>query len=158
MTLEGKKVLERRLKEAKDEFKKQNLAIGSAAGEEYDWHDNAAFDIAVANRDVASSRIRELKQKLQNVEIIKPREETNEVGIGNEVVVRYNKEKEDKVFTIVGPVDSELHEGWISHKTPLGKSLLGAEVGEFVEMKLGDGMVARIKVKEIKKMNVFVEI
>jgi transcription elongation factor GreA len=130
MTLATKRRLEKELDRAGEDMKNSQLAIGEAAGSESDWHDNAAFDHAQMKFDVDSARVRDLKIKLHQVEIITPRLDTTEVDIGNTVIVKFNSIGTKEKFTILGPDDSGTEKGWVSFKTPLAQSLLGKKKGE----------------------------
>jgi len=123
--------------EADRSVKQSLLDIGTAAGSESDWHDNAAFDIANMQHDVHSSRLGTMQSWLRDVQIIGPSFETDSVHIGNTVVVKFASEPEEETFTILGPADSGRNAGWISYESPLGASLMGRTQGEEVSFNAG---------------------
>lgn len=149
MTAYTKKVLEEALIQAHKELSQAQLSIGEAAGSESDWHDNAAFDYANMEYSLKSANLTRLTKKLRDVEIIPPRQQTDRVGIGNTVVIKFEVEPEDETFTILGPDDSGKKEGWVSYLSPLGKSLIGKVVGETAEYSLGKERVTRIRIVSI---------
>ena len=114
------------------------LDIGEAAGSASDWHDNAAFDHANIRHDVDSSWLGSIQAKLQDVEIIKPSNNKDKIGIGNSVIVKFQDEDDEEIFTILGPADSGRNEGWISYESPLGSSLMGKRKGETVTFTIHD--------------------
>lgn len=148
MTRETKLRLEKELERAGEDMKNSQLAIGEAAGSESDWHDNAAFDYAQMKYDVDSARVRELKVKLHDVEIISPRQETENVGIGNTIVVKFSTTDKEEQFTILGSDDSGTKKSWVSYKTPLAQSLLGKKKGEAGTFFVGQRM-QKVKILEI---------
>lgn len=142
------KVLEGMLNQARTDLRKAQLAIGEAAGRESNWHDNAAFDHANIDYDLKSARLAKLLIKLQNVEIIAPRLQIDRIDIGNTVIVKFEEEKQEETFTILGLYDSEKKQGWLSYASPLGKSLIGKEEGKTVEYSVA-GKKQRVRVIKI---------
>lgn len=132
MTTRTKRFLEDALKQAREELRQSQLAIGEAAGSESNWHDNAAFDYANMDFDLKSAQLASLEKKLQNVELIIPRQETDKVGIGNSVVIQFLDKTDQETFTILGPDDSGKKPGWLSYLSPLAKSIIGKKEGETV--------------------------
>jgi transcription elongation factor GreA len=149
MTAETLSRMQKDLEKAIDAEDKAHKAIGAAAGAEGEWHDNAAYDHAIMQHNVARSMLRDMREKLQNYEIIKPRQEVDKVGIGNTVVVRFADEDADEKFTILGPDDSLTREDWISFETPVAKSILGKKKGETGEFKIGEERGQQVKVVKI---------
>lgn len=126
------------LEKAKEEESKAMKAIGAAAGAETDWHDNAAFDYAQMQYDLALSKLNSLKEKINDCQIIEPRQKIDKIKIGNTVIVEFIDTKETKQFTILGQEDSITNENWLSFQTPLAKSVLNKKVNETVEFKIGN--------------------
>jgi len=139
MTLATKKYLEKKLIEAEKEMKKALLAIGIAAGPETNWHDNAAFEDANVQFNVCHSNVKNLREKLFNVEIIKPQKETNVIKIGNTVVVQLKDKKKSEKFTILGSDNVGHQKKCISYTTLFSRAILGKKAGENVVFKSPKG-------------------
>jgi|SRR3989338_1045122 len=148
MTLATKQRLEKELQESKLKLANALKEIGEAAGNASDWHDNAAFDQANVDHDVNASWTRSLVAKLRNTQIIKPRQETDKIDLGNKVVILYEGAIEPETYTLLGGDDSGTKRGWISHTTPLGSMLLGRSEGEVVDVEVG-GTKRKAKVLKI---------
>ena len=133
MTALTKSELEEALDQAQKGVDQARLAIGEAAGRESDWHDNAAFDYANMEHDLKSANVANLMKKLHDVEIIIPRQQTDRVGVGNTVVVKFEGEQDEETFTVLGPDDAGRKPGWLSYLSPLGKSLIGRVEGDKTE-------------------------
>lgn len=118
-------------------------SLGSMFDNAADWHDNAAFDHAKQDMNLIHQSINGLTLRLRDVEYITPRTITDDVGIGNTVVVQYADEPDPETFTILGPDDGKTKPGWISCETPLAKSLLGRKPGDRVT--LPNGMKVALK-------------
>jgi len=97
-----------------------------------DISENAAYDAARDEQTFVEGRISELEDILKRVEIAEANG-GSEVGIGSQVTVHLDGEKQD--FHIVGAHEADPAEGKISHESPLGQSLLGKKVGETIEVE-----------------------
>src|SRR5579864_4634664 len=84
-------------KKAKEHVAKRNIAIGAAAGPESDWHDNAAYDFAHTQYDVAAVNLQNLTDKLIQVKIIEPRQKIDIVELGNTVIIEFEGGKKQKM-------------------------------------------------------------
>ena len=151
MTLETKKRLEQELIQKRADHLKANKRIGEAAGPESDWHDNAAYDEALRQYDLQSSILKTAEDKLHNIEIIEPRQETDDIGLGNTVILRFKGEDEDEKFTVLGPDDTGTgrDRGWISILSPVGALLIGHKEGEVIKMELEGRDPQEITIKRI---------
>lgn len=138
----------REVEVARNNVSQSLLDIGVAAGTGSDWHDNAAFDHANIRHDVDSLQLRDLESKLKDVEIIKPSQERDKVDIGNSVVIKFQNEGDEEVFTVLGPADSGRNEGWISFESPLGSNLIGKMKGETVHFAIG-GQEQKVEIIDI---------
>ena len=78
------------------------------------------------------------------------RYEVAETPVGSTVTVDMNGR--ERVFTIVGGAESDAHEGKISNESPVGKALIGAKVGDVVEVETQAGLI-QYKVLEIQRSN-----
>ena len=98
-----------------------------------DLSENAEYSAARQEQEKAESRISEIENILENLEIIKKPENADIVELGNTVELK-NKSGTKKL-TIVGSVQANPAEGRISNESPIGEALLGKKLGEDVEIK-----------------------
>ena len=84
------------------------------------------------------SRIRELKNILNNAELIKRGEPDGKVHLGNTVVIQLAGDVPES-YTIVGSAEADPSEGLISNESPMGKALLDHAVGDDVTVCAPDG-------------------
>lgn len=99
--------------------------------------------------DLLESRIAELEHILKNVELIKPPPpaERDKVHLGATLKVELDDEIDE--FTIVGTLEADPSQKKISNESPIGKALIGHEVGDTVVTKTE--MVNHVcKILEIK--------
>jgi transcription elongation factor GreA len=102
----------------------EKLEAAKALG---DLSENAEYHAAREEQAGLEERIMELELILKNAQIVsKSRKDV--VGIGSKVVI----EKSGKKFSyaIVGSEETNVSEGKISNKSPLGESLIGKKKGE----------------------------
>ncbi len=62
------------------------------------------------------------------------------VGLGSEVVVLDTNKDEELTYRLVTSEEADFNKGFISTSSPIGKSLLGKEVGDVVKVQIPGGM------------------
>lgn len=98
-----------------------------------DLSENAEYSAALQEQEKTETRIFEIENILQNVEVIsKPKGDTK-VQLGSKVTLKAGSQT--KVFQIVGTVEADPLNGKISDESPIGQALLGRKQGEEVEIK-----------------------
>lgn len=99
-----------------------------------DLSENAEYQTAREEQDRLESRISELQNVVQNIEIIKKPKAGGEVRLGS-VIKLSGKAGITKQFQVVGTMEADPTHGKISDESPIGKALLGRKVGDKVEIK-----------------------
>lgn len=127
--------LKEQFEKVKLDLGRAQLAVGEAAGQSHDWHDNFPFEQAQRDVQLYASQARTIQEKLISAEFIEPNQDTEEVHIGNTVIVHFSDAEEPERFTILGPDDSNNKQGWISYTAPIGQAILGRKAGETVVAK-----------------------
>jgi transcription elongation factor GreA len=98
-----------------------------------DLAENAEYQSARAEQERNESRISEIENILQNVEIITKPKGQGKIQLGSQVKLKSNAGK-TKEFQIVGTVEADPLSGKISDESPIGQALLGKKEGESVEI------------------------
>jgi transcription elongation factor GreA len=98
-----------------------------------DLSENAEYSSARQEQERVESRIAEIENILQNVEIIKKPKGDSKVQLGS--LVKLKGDGTTKEFRIVGTVEADPLNGKISDESPIGQALLGKKEGENVEIK-----------------------
>lgn len=98
-----------------------------------DLAENAEYQSARAEQDRNETRISEIENILQNVEIIKKPRGDSKVQLGSIVKLKGQGGKA-KEFQVVGTVEADPLGGKISDESPIGQALIGQKVGETVEI------------------------
>lgn len=130
------------------EFEKQKM-VGQEAPKIFESEDmNPEFVSFQEDVGFLRSRIDELKNIIDNHEIIKPpeKEKHGVVAIGASVKIDVDGQKDE--FTIVGTLEANPALGKISNESPVGKALIGKKVGD--EIVIASPVKTTYKVKGIK--------
>jgi transcription elongation factor GreA len=104
------------------------------AREQGDLSENAEYQSARAEQERNETRISELENIVQNVEIIKKPRGDSKVQLGSTVKLKGAGGKA-KEFQVVGTVEANPLSGKISDESPIGQAMIGKKVGDAVEIK-----------------------
>ena len=88
---------------------------------------------------------------IKSAVVIKIDSKTDEVGLFDEVDVRYNEDEEDGTVRIVTTLRNDVTKNCISKESPMGKALLGKKVGDVVTVKVSPEYSYTMTVKAIRK-------
>ena len=153
LTYQGLKKLEDELQELKVVRRKEVAAKIKEAREQGDLSENAEYDAAKDEQRDIELRIEELEKLLKNAEVVVEEEiDVNKINIGCKVKLLDVEYDEEMEFYIVGSTEANSLKGKISNESPVGKALLGAKVGEIVNVETQAG-VLQYKVLEIQRSN-----
>ncbi len=101
-----------------------------------DLSENAEYHAAKERQSFIEGRIRELDTKLALAQVIDPSKiNQSTVAFGAKVKVLDTGANEEYFFILVGPDEADIGHGKISINSPVGRSLLGKEVGDTVVIK-----------------------
>lgn len=103
------------------------------AREQGDLTENAEYHAAKEDQERTEARIAELEHILANTEVISKPRGGKQVRLGSKVKLKSQAGK-PKEFQIVGTVEADPLEGKISDESPIGKELLGKNLGDSVEI------------------------
>jgi transcription elongation factor GreA len=140
MTPRGYAALRTELKKLKAMRPELARAIEIARGHG-DLSENGDYDAAKEKSGMVEAKIRDMETRLAMAEIIDPRKLniTDRVVFGATVTIEDVDSGERKVISIYGAEESDVEKGWISFEAPLGKGLIGKELGDVVKVPLPGG-------------------
>lgn len=116
-----------------------------------DLSENAEYDAAKDEQGKIEGRIAELEKTLRNAQVIDEEDtDLNKVSLGCRVVLYDQEFDENITYTIVGSTEADPMEGLISNESPVGAAVLGAAVGDEVEVTTPGGITI-FKVLEISR-------
>lgn len=119
-----------------------------AAIKQGDLKENADYHAAKEEQAFVEGRIRDLEDKLRRAKVIKDPVSNDSVRVGSTVTVLDEEYDEEETFHIVGPLEADPANGRISNESPYGQALLGARLGQIVQVKTPGGIV-QLKVQQI---------
>ncbi len=153
LTYEGLKKYEEELQDLKVVKRREVAQKIKEAREQGDLSENAEYDAAKDEQRDIEARIEELEKILKNAEVVDEDEvDLERINIGCKVKildVEYNDELE---YKIVGSTEANSLKGKISNESPVGKALIGAKVGDVINVETPAG-VFKYKVLEIQRSN-----
>lgn len=97
-----------------------------------DLMENSEYSAAREELEMVDNQIANLKATLDEAQVVTIKKNADFVTIGSTVVVEVDGEIDE--FSIVGSLEANPVEKKISNESPVGKALVGAKVGETVEV------------------------
>lgn len=116
-----------------------------------DLSENSEYDEAKNEQGIIESRIAEIEATLAHAQIIDDDEiSTEKVGIGTIVKLLDVEMEEEMEFKIVGTNEADIDNGKLSDESPIGAAIIGAKIGEVVDVETPSGTV-QFEILEIRK-------
>ena len=114
---------------------------------------DAEYDAAKDEQRDIEARIEELEKILKNAEVVVEDEvDLDRINIGCQVKILDLEYDEELDYKIVGSTEANSLKGKISNESPVGKALIGAKIGDIVEVETQAGVI-KYKVLEIERSN-----
>ena len=153
LTYEGLKKLEDELQDLKVVKRKEIAQKIKEAREQGDLSENAEYDAAKDEQRDIEARIEQIEKILKNAEVVVEDEvDLDKISVGCKVKVLDVEFEEEEEFKIVGSSEANSLGGKISNESPVGKALIGAKVGDTVQVETQAGVI-EYKVLEIQRSN-----
>ena len=151
LTYAGLKKLEEELHDLKVVRRKEVAQKIKEAREQGDLSENAEYDAAKDEQRDIEARIEEIEKILKNAEVVVEDEvDLGTISVGCKVKVHDMEYNEDMEFKLVGSTEANSLQGKISNESPVGKALIGAKMGDIVNVEMPSG-VMQYKVLDIKR-------
>lgn len=140
LTYQGLKKLEDELQELKVVRRKEVAAKIKEAREQGDLSENAEYDAAKDEQRDIEARIEDIEKILKNAEVVVEEEvDLDKISIGCNVKILDIEFDEELEYKIVGSTEANSLKGKISNESPVGKALLGKQVGDIVKVETSGG-------------------
>jgi transcription elongation factor GreA len=120
-----------------------------------DLSENADYDAAKERSGMIEAKIRDIETTLANCEVIDP---ITRGAIGSRVVfgvavkIEELESGEERDLTLVGAQESDTDKGYISVLSPIGKALIGRDVGDIVKVNAPSG-AKEYEVREVSPVD-----
>ncbi len=111
------------------------------AREHGDLSENAEYHAAKERQGYVNARLGQLRKRLSEISMVDltkiPR---NRVGLWSSVVVLDLEKDEEYTYKLVTSEEADVSNGLISASSPIGRGLVGKEVGDTVKISIPGGM------------------
>lgn len=105
-----------------------------------DLSENAEYHAAKERQGYVNARLGQLKQRLAQFSMVDMSKISHDrVGLGSEVVVLDLNKDEEITYRLVTSEEADVTKGKISTSSPIGRGLLGKEVGDVVKIQIPGG-------------------
>jgi transcription elongation factor GreA len=123
------------------------------AVEHGDLRENSEYKAALERQQFVQARLGQLRSRLSKLSSIDVSQiPPDKVGLGSRVVVQDEKTKEREVYHLVFGDAVEFQEGHVTMASPIGRALLGKQVGETIVLKL-PAVTRRLKLIELQTIH-----
>ena len=114
-----------------------------------DLSENAEYHAAKDRQGFVNARLNQLKKRLAEVSMVDfSKIPHDKVGLGSTVVVLDVKREEELTYSLVTSEEADAANGKISPTSPIGRALLGKEVGDVAKV-LSPGGVKELEVLKL---------
>jgi transcription elongation factor GreA len=141
-TAEGLKKLRDELNQLKDiERPKASQAIAEAR-DKGDLSENAEYDAAKEAQGLLELKISKLEETLASARLLDESQlDQSKVHVLSKVKIKNTANNMEMTYTLVAESEADLKSGKISVSSPIGKGLLGKEVGDIAEVSVPNGVL-----------------
>src|SRR5579871_4264110 len=106
-----------------------------------DLSENAEYHAAKERQGFVNAKLNHLKQRLADLSMVDfSKIPHDRVGLGSKVVVLDVKKDEQISYNLVTSEEADAANGKISTSSPIGRALLGKEVGDVVKVQIPGGL------------------
>jgi transcription elongation factor GreA len=104
-----------------------------------DLSENAEYHAAKERQGQVEATIADLEDKLSRAQIIDPTTLSGDRIVFGATVTLLDEDDKPIRYQIVGQAEADAKQGMISYNSPLGRALIGREVGDEVEVSVPSG-------------------
>lgn len=140
MTITGHEMLEAELKDRQQQVRQRIISEIEEARAHGDLSENAEYHAAKEAQSMNEGRIMELEDKLGRAEVIDTSKMTGDtIKFGATVKLVDEETDEEKIYQIVGDLESDIKLGKISISSPISRAMIGKEEGDSVDVAAPGG-------------------
>lgn len=140
ITEEGMRTLREELERLRTEGREEVAQRIGEAKADGDISENAGYDEAKNQQAFLEGRILELEQRLKRAVVIQNHNTpADRVDLGRSVTIREVGFDYDETYFVVGSAEANPTNGRISNESPLGRSLIGKQIGDHVLVSTPSG-------------------
>ncbi len=138
---EAKKKLEDEIRKLGRELKEEIPKALKTAADMGDLSENAEYQAAKERQSYLQARLSQLRERLATLSMVNlSKIPTDKVSYGSKVVLLDLDTDKEVTYKLVSSEESNVKEGLISTASPIGKSLMGREEGDEVQIRTPGGI------------------
>lgn len=151
LTAAGADRLRQELQRLKAEERPQIREALAEARSHGDLSENAEYDAARDRQSFVEGRIAELEAQLARAEVIdlSAIDGTGRIVFGSFAQLHDQTGNQEVTYQIVGDLEADVDQGQVSLGSPIGRALIGKEVGDEIEVETPGG-VRRYEVLDVR--------
>jgi transcription elongation factor GreA len=142
ITADGIEALRAEIAELEGPARTEMAARIKAARELGDLKENADYHIAKEDQAHLETKIKRLKERLRNAEVVEVDGVADVFAFGRTAEVLDKSSGKVNTWTLVGSTEADLAQGRLSAESPIGRALRDAKVGKPVEIETPKGAKA----------------
>lgn len=139
MTIEGHNRLEAELKNLKHTDRPSVIKAIEEARAHGDLSENAEYHAAKEQQGMIEGRIQQIEDSLSRSEIIDPKDLSGTKVVFASTVTIADEDDKQSTYQIVGVDEVDVSAGKISYSSPIGRALIGRNLGDEIEVKTPGG-------------------
>ena len=106
-----------------------------------DLSENAEYHAAKERQGIVNMRLGQVRARLRDLSMVDmARIPRDRVGLGSTVTVLDLTKDEEITYSLVTSEDADVAQGRISTTSPIGRGLIGKQVGDTVKVQIPDGV------------------
>ena len=139
MTTAGAEALRKELDQLKKVDRPRISAAIAEARELGDLSENAEYHAAKERQGQVEASISDIEDKVSRAQIIDPATLSGDRVIFGATVTLLDEDEKPIRYQIVGQTEADAGKGRISYNSPIGRALIGKQLGEEVEVTVPSG-------------------
>ena len=139
MLAEGHRQMTDELKRLRIEERPAIIEAIEAARAHGDLSENAEYHAAKEHQGQVEASIVDIEDRLSRAMVIDPRTLSGDKVVFGATVTLIDEDNKKVRYQLVGQVEADAKDGRISYNSPLGRALIGRQVGEDVEVSTPSG-------------------
>ena len=116
-----------------------------------DLSENFEYKCAKQAKNRNESRIRYLERMIRTAKVIQVKTQEDAVGLFDKVTIFNEMVKKEMEIQIVTTLRQDVLKGLVSKESPVGKALMGHQVGDRVQVEVNPNMKYFVEIRAIEK-------
>ena len=151
-------VTEKDIERMKEEIEYRKLVVRKEALEAVkearahgDLSENFEYKAAKREKNRNDSRIRYLERMIRTAKVIEVKDQGDRAGLFDKVTIYNELAKQEMTLQIVTTLRQDALKGLISKESPVGKALLGRQVGDRIQVEVSPEVKYWVEIRAIEK-------